>query len=72
MLVAITASAAFRVARAGVAYVDLRKGAIVARAIMFATLYPTADTRIDIHTVFVHKKFLLFSAKMRLYKKEYV
>jgi hypothetical protein len=70
MLVAIAASAAFGVARAGIADVDLREGAIVARAVMFAALDAATDTRIDIHT-FVHRN-LLFTAKMRLYKKEYV
>jgi hypothetical protein len=55
MLVAIAASAAFGVAGAGIADVDLREGAVVARAVMFAALDAAADTRIDIHT-FVHRK----------------
>ena len=52
---AIATGTAFRVAVAGVPYVDFTQGAIVARAVVLTFRNPTTDSRVYfIAVVFVH------------------
>ena len=63
---AIAAGAAFRIAVAGVAYVDFTQGAIVACAVVLTFRNATADSGVYFITVvFVHHVFKLLFYKLR-------
>ena len=71
---AITARAAFRVARTRVAYVDFTKRAIIARTVIFTFRYTATNARVHFLTFFVHhskKTSFLGSSSMRKVVKDY-
>ena len=66
----IAAGATFRIAVAGIAYVDFAQGAIVARAVVFAFCYTTTDCRVHFAILFVHHSFCTPYFKLRVHATE--
>lgn len=61
LLETVATSTAFRIAGAGVTYVDTGKGTIIARTVEFTFRYVTTDA--GVHFFFIHHNFTLLLVK---------